>query len=317
MKKLFLLFIICASLLCTQAALAREHNLLTAVIDGKTADRVHLREGASADSKSLGLYFTGTELLREPPSGSDWVWVNIGTEGGYVKTEFLADAASPRQPQGLIHNPHGSNWVNLRHPPSLNGEAIGKLYNGDVVAVLGETATGWFYVETNGLLGYVSSEFIHIGPWDAYKAVLQNTEPFINEENEAMRLQEWINRFTDVDMAISHLAFIDLDGDGVSELVLRMAYSGNEYGSLVLHRENSAVYCYELVFRAFWDLKADGTFAFTSGAGDFGFGRLQFSKNAYSVEAFPSTDAEHANKADVAWRYISSENINTVISDTR
>ena len=34
-----------------------------AVIDGENADRVHLRAGPSVQSKSLGIYFTGTELL--------------------------------------------------------------------------------------------------------------------------------------------------------------------------------------------------------------------------------------------------------------
>ena len=64
MKKTILLGIIllflCLITLPTDI-LAQEETFI-GVVDGKTADRVHLRQEPSISAKSLGLYFTGTTL---------------------------------------------------------------------------------------------------------------------------------------------------------------------------------------------------------------------------------------------------------------
>ena len=58
MKRLFVLLL--AMLLMIPAALA-ESNLY--YIDGRDADRVHLRAEPSAQADSLGLYFSGTGVI--------------------------------------------------------------------------------------------------------------------------------------------------------------------------------------------------------------------------------------------------------------
>lgn len=97
------------------AALARDGGIESGTIDGKTADRVHLREQPRADSKSLGLYFTGTTVRCSPPFDAEWIWVNVGSEGGYIKAEFLRIGANQnhvqsRQPKGMVHNIAGDSW---------------------------------------------------------------------------------------------------------------------------------------------------------------------------------------------------------------
>lgn len=54
-----------------------------------------------------------------------------------------------------------SGWLNIRNDPSFHSEIIGKAYNGDRLTIL-QTLSGWYYVDYNGLSGYVSSKFVEL-----------------------------------------------------------------------------------------------------------------------------------------------------------
>ncbi len=170
MKRRFISIILILGLVAfaNSGLAARSDDVVTTVIDGKTSDRVHLREEPSTNSKSLGLYFTGTEVHYIVGTNGEWVWVNIGNEAGYIKTEFLYSgnnpgSVTPKQPKGTINNRTGSNWVNMRYDPTLNGKVASRLYNGDTVTVLGETVTKWYYVKSGDLYGYVMADFLQVG----------------------------------------------------------------------------------------------------------------------------------------------------------
>lgn len=112
-----------------------------AVVDGKTSDRVHLREGPSTESKSYGLYFTGTEAVLETDPGEEWVLITIGRQTGYMKAEFLYTGNDPgslqnKQPTAVVKTT--GSWVNLRREPNLTAPVESKQYHGDVVTFLGK-----------------------------------------------------------------------------------------------------------------------------------------------------------------------------------
>ena len=135
-----------------------------AVIDGGNADRVHLRAGPSVQSKSLGLYFTGTELLCSSDPTQKWTKVVIGSQEGYVKSEYLRwgndrESVQSKQPLAAIR---AKNWVNLHSAPSEDASVEGKLYTGDVVTLLGETATQWYLVASRHVHGYIHSNYIDL-----------------------------------------------------------------------------------------------------------------------------------------------------------
>lgn len=70
----------------------------------------------------------------------------------------------------------------------------------------------------------------------------------------------------------------DLDTDGVPEVIIQMDMNGVEdFGTLILHFEDTQVAGYFMWPRAFGDLKADGTFSSSSGAFDHGYSRIDFS----------------------------------------
>lgn len=148
---LLLLFVF----LSVQTALAAE----TAYIDGGTADRVHLRQSPSETAASLGLYFTGTPAERLADLSGGWSRVRIGSETGFVRTQYLAGTGHRLFPSYVVDN-RTSDWVNLRSGASFEKEPVGCLSNGAAVLLMGETASGWSYVEADGLRGYVVTEFL-------------------------------------------------------------------------------------------------------------------------------------------------------------
>lgn len=155
MKKLIAAILL---LLCIQTALAAE----TAYIDGGTADRVHLRQSPSETAASLGLYFTGAPVERLADLAGGWSRVRVGSQTGFIRTQYLTGAEHRLFPSCVVDN-RTSDWVNLRSGASFDKEPVGRLNNGDAVLLMGETASGWSYVEAGRLHGYVVSEFLSPG----------------------------------------------------------------------------------------------------------------------------------------------------------
>lgn len=83
---------------------------------------------------------------------------------------------------------------------------------------------------------------------------------------------------SDSDMVnVSQFAILDLDGDGTEELVLQLkVYDEDGYAFVILHQQDDVIYGHTIWRRGFRDLKADGSFFFSSGAADNGWGTLQF-----------------------------------------
>lgn len=137
------------------------------LVNGQSADRVHLRARPAADSKSLGLYFTGTEGWCDPSAGEDFWPVTIGAQTGYMKADFLyvgedLRRVQPQQPIGVVKGGSTSRWVNVRAEPNLQADLVIKLLSGAEVTVLGESATRWYYVLAGDLFGYIQADFLAV-----------------------------------------------------------------------------------------------------------------------------------------------------------
>lgn len=132
-----------------------------AKIDGINSDRVHLRQEASTGSRSLGLFFTGTEVNCLSPLTDAWVLVEAGGQKGYMQSRYLRggsnmQAVQSRQPSASVR----SSSVNLRYSPSLQGALIASLPRGETMTVLGETNDHWYFVRTRSYFGYVKADYI-------------------------------------------------------------------------------------------------------------------------------------------------------------
>ena len=165
-----LLMILLPLLLCVPAAMAQSPDCW---IDGGNADRVHLRVEPSIEADSMGLYYTGTDVIVIGYE-ADWAWVMVGDEDGYIMMAYLTwEGAVPLGPWQVVDNPD-STWVNLRMKPSTQGAILSCPDNGTMVRVLGETADGWSYVLCQGVKGYIMTSLLS-PRYEATSSQLQRT----------------------------------------------------------------------------------------------------------------------------------------------
>lgn len=160
MKRLtaLLLMILCLAML--PGALADGAGWGPMTIDGRDADRVHLRSAPSTAADSLGLYFTGTAVTCLSDPSREWVQVSIGTETGYIKSDYLTDrTVQAAQPVGAVN----TDYVNFREAPSTRSEAIGWLHDGTALIIYGETVDHWYYAAHGMTRGYIRAEYVTLG----------------------------------------------------------------------------------------------------------------------------------------------------------
>ena len=288
MKKLLSLLLMLSLLALCIPASAAAASRQKACVDGGSADRVHLRMKPAADARSLGLYFTGTEVECWSDPSETWVHVSIGAEDGYMMSKYLSlEEVSPRQPVGVAHT---DSWLNLRKLPTKDSQRLATLREGDTVTVLGETAYSWYYINAGGVYGYVYERYLELNDSSGESSALPPSGdelPLLRavlENRLAMRLnggEMLLSQFmeqSDMPLELPRLAVLDLDGDGQMEAVVKEYTRGTEYtelGSLVLDVQQGTVYAYDLSIRALNELKADGTFTYSSGAADNGVASLK------------------------------------------
>lgn len=160
MKRYFAVLIAFLLLAVLPAALADT----TLYVDGHTADRVHLREESSTESDSRGLYFTGTPVTTVGETDNGWTAVVIGTQSGYMKSEYLSEApVTPKTPGGTVTTSQAGAEVNLRGGPGTDTPIVRSLADGFLLTVYGETKEGWYDVDADGTRGYVKNSLVKVG----------------------------------------------------------------------------------------------------------------------------------------------------------
>lgn len=77
---------------------------------------------------------------------------------------FLLAGAAPAlaNTQGIIRNPNGGTYVNVRSWPSYDADILTSLGVGSTVEITG-TNGSWYTVWVNGVVGYINSNFVAIG----------------------------------------------------------------------------------------------------------------------------------------------------------
>ncbi len=295
MNKRMLLPVIVVVLLCAMLPQAfAEVAELTGYVNGGDADRVHLRAAPAADADSLGLYFTGVPLVCHTDPTAPWVHVTIGQVSGYMMSRYVYCGTAPETvPIVQFHAcTTSADPVPFRTAPAEDAYWRYELPEGTPLLILGETADRWYYVYSDNFCGYVPSETVFMGDRaeqpirhgypapelsrvaPRFHAVLYAGESFRHAQSgDELALHELSRLYGGQPVTFPCYTFLDVDRDGERELVLALTIGTDEYyGYLVLDAIGSNVYGYEFVYRAMNDLKTDGTFSFSSGAADGGFG---------------------------------------------
>ena len=143
----------------------------------------------------------------------------------------------------------------------------------------------------------------------------------------------------------TEFAVLDLDGDGVDEVVVCVSQRVHSEPVLVLRWQKGHVYGYVQWGRTFGELKSDGTFTWSSSAAEGGIARVRFEPQAegpfawvteelagsrptdsgegeiYTLNGAPASAAEiqaaydrQREKADAPWVAYTPENIDSLRS---
>lgn len=163
-----------------------------------------------------------------------------------------------------------------------------------------------------------------------YKAILLGEEDFVHIVNEDHRdrdkrmnlenIKEVVSDEDWVTARVSKFAVIDLDGNGVEEIVLWIRVNehlqGMDHGVEILYSQDQEVYGFSLPYRAFYNLKEDGTFDISGGMDASGVGRLRLTESGHEVEmtmCFPG----QAEKSDAVWHDLTADSVEAALESGR
>ena len=136
--------------------------------------KLHLREYASRNARSLGLYPNGTAVHVTSRSGG-WAYVNIGGVTGYMMLQYLTATSplppapqppvtpdptgGPVTPTAMFVSTGNSGRLHLREYPSLSARSLGLYPNGTLVYAV-NLNNGWCQVTVGAQSGFMMAVFL-------------------------------------------------------------------------------------------------------------------------------------------------------------
>ena len=116
----------------------------------------------------------------------------------------------------------------------------------------------------------------------AYKKVLTDKmEFFSTDDDKKMLLSEFFAEYYTIHSKVN-MAMIDLDGDGINEIILER-HSDNGIRE-ILRYDKGIVYGYRIFFRGIRQIKTDGSFEYSNDAAALlGYSKLSFSGEKYEI----------------------------------
>lgn len=148
--------------LTMSCALAQE-----AVVDNGSdpSSQLNMRDQPSRDGRSLGKFYSGTQVEVVSDAGEGWSQVTIGggqnSVSGYMMSSYLSADAS-----GVVDgtyekdvvSPYGTQSVVLRSRPSDSYDAVAMLAVGDSVTVIGVSGSYYYVQLGDSSVGCLSSD---------------------------------------------------------------------------------------------------------------------------------------------------------------
>lgn len=127
----------------------------------------------------------------------------------------------------------------------------------------------------------------------AYWLVLNSKKPFVSA-NEGGQEFYWDKYFwclsePDPMFTIYHFGIVDLDNDGIEEMVL----AGFPETTQVLDYQEGKVYSYQFVFRRMAGIAVNGVYSSSSAADIGGFHRIHLDKGVYEEETLAYMDGDY------------------------
>lgn len=136
-------------------------------------------------------------------------------------------------------------------------------------------------------------------------AVMVGNEDFLEtgleQKLNIRKLKNAVSSDSTVTVEVKKFSVIDLDADGIDEIALWLSVNGNDdYGCVILRYYDEEIYGYLMWYRAFNSLKEDGTFSFSAGAADSGFGKLKFDGKTCDTEKITYSESDYDTDNEIA-----------------
>ena len=136
----------------------------TMYVNTGNTGRLHLREGASQNARSLGLYANGTKVTVLNRSSSGWSYVDVNGTRGFMMLKYLSvnQQYYPQPSYGAVTKyiyTGNSGRLHLREYPSQDARSLGLFPNGTQVSAT-DLGNGWSYVTFGGYSGYMMNKFL-------------------------------------------------------------------------------------------------------------------------------------------------------------
>lgn len=270
-----LIAILMTLLLCVACCGAQAGEYGTAVIRAEGSGKVHLRHQPSITAQSLGLFYSGTEVdVESDPQGS-WVKVALGRLRGYIHSDYLAygeeaEAVVPAWPVGIVS---AKNFVNIRKGPSTEYQLADTAAFGQEVAILGETATNWYYILADGVEGYASANMVE--RMDETSTAVRSTFPW-KAAYRAFLLGQG-------DIGASY-SLIYVNGDDTPELVINTAAEAS--GAMILTYNGQDIDALQLDRRGFTYIEKKNQLSNSDGVQDVYYDRVYAIRNGRWIQIF-------------------------------
>lgn len=134
--------------------------------------------------------------------------------------------------------------------------------------------------------------------------VLENKVPFYSERsNKSYTLAEYCSKESarlEFEVTIIRYAFVDMDGDGIQEAVVDFQFGENsQVMCMVLKWDSISENVFGMAFnyRQMFQIKEDGSFAYSGGGAHDGWAKLRWENNSWVTLKVEDGD----QKADVRW----------------
>lgn len=152
-----------------------------------------------------------------------------------------------------------------------------------------------------------------LSPKEVYLSVLQDKAPFFsidaNKELNISQLNQTVSDNSSVTTKVTKFAIVNLENDDIPEVILWLSVNNNnDYRFEILRYQDGLVYGYTLPYRSFMDLKDDGSFSFSSGAADFGYGTMELTEKGYTINRISYSESVYdSNNNQIISYFVNNE----------
>ena len=147
--------------------------------------------------------------------------------------------------------------------------------------------------------------------------VLQENRRFYSYDySKEMTIGEYCQTWgeaSEITVDVPKFTVVDMDGDGVNEVVLWLRVNGtSDYGTMVLRYQDGKIWGHTFAYRQLCNLRVNGTFDYSGGADYDGSARLVFTK--FDCYAEDVAVPEETPGEEVWWHCYPCERVDVVLS---